>query len=94
MRKTNWARLRGIVIPAGWQPDGEVSSVRIACYDEQVYDIANNRMGHRLRSCIQKRVIVNGLVHTTNNRMTIDVHEFRVDTSDPLRLMGQHFPTS
>lgn len=94
MRTKNLIRLRGIVIPAYWQPDGEVSAVRIACYDEQVYDITNNQMGHRLRPFVQKRVIVNGHIHTTNDRLTIDVHRFRLDSSDPLRLMGQQDTTS
>lgn len=85
MQKTNWIRLRGIVIPACWQLDGEVSVVGLACYDEQLYYISNNQMGNQLRSCMQKRVIVNGLVNRINNRMIIDVHQFRIDDSDPLR---------
>lgn len=93
MRKTNWITLYGIVIPAGWQADGEVSAVGIACYDEQVYGIANNEVGLQLLSCIQKRVIVNGLINTTNNQVTIDVHEFRIDTSDPRPLMDYYVPT-
>lgn len=84
MRKTNLITLYGIVIPACWQADGEVSAIGIACYDEQVYGIANNQMGLQLRTCMQKRVIVNGLVNTISNRMTIDVHHFRIDDSDPI----------
>ena len=90
MLKTNRITLSGIVIPADWGQDGRISVVCVAGYDEQVYIVMNNRMGRRLWSFLQKRVVVEGLVKRLDDLKMIQVIRIRMDTSNPIHPPAKH----
>jgi hypothetical protein len=75
--------VRGIIIAAGWESNGEISAVDIAGYDEKTYRVVNDEIGKRLRSFIKMRVAADGIVTTQMDMLTIQLHRFQIDTSDP-----------
>lgn len=88
MGKQNLTTIRGIILAADWKKNGGISEVDIAGYDEKTYRVVNDVMGKQLRSCIKKRVTVDGIITTHNNRLTIHVRHFQIDTSDPKEPTG------
>lgn len=85
MLKTDRVTLYGIVIPVDWLQDGEISAIGIAGYDENVYKVTNASKGTGLRSYLQKRVVVDGVIQRLGETLTIHVLKYRIDTSDPTR---------
>lgn len=85
MNNSSQVTVQGLVIAADWKQNGSVCKVDIAGYDEQKYRIADDQTGAKLLSLTQKRVIATGIVRMENNRMTLYVHHFRIDTSDPVQ---------
>ena len=49
--------LKGIVIAAEWAPDGDVTAVDIAGYDEKRYRIADDSRGRQLRRLVKRKVV-------------------------------------
>lgn len=88
MVKQNLTTVRGIILASGWGRNGGISAVDIAGYDEKTYRVVNDEMGKQLRSCVQKRVTADGIVVTQNNRLTIQVHAFQIDTAHPKKSAG------
>lgn len=75
--------LKGIVIAAEWGPDGDVSAVDIAGYDEKRYRVANDPKGLQLRQLIKQTVRVNGRLVVEDRRNIIHVVRFRLDADEP-----------
>lgn len=75
--------LKGIVIAAGWEQNGEVSAVDIAGYDETRYRIANDPMGCKLFQFIRKAVVISGKMDMDNRQNTVHVEYFRLDNTRP-----------
>jgi hypothetical protein len=81
MHKPTPIKLKGIVIAAAWNKNGDVSAVDIAGYDEKRYRVADDFLGRQLRRFVKERLIIDGIVETTANRLTIHVKKFRTETS-------------
>lgn len=84
MGKRTAITIRGIVIAGAWNRVGEIMSVDIAGYDEKRYQIADDHMGRQLRALIKKRIYVDGLFETENNKTVLYVHHFKLDTSETI----------
>ncbi|MGD9223133.1 MAG: hypothetical protein PVH22_07805 [Desulfobacteraceae bacterium] len=82
MAKQNPTTIRGIILAAAWGENGAISAVDIAGYDEKTYRVINDEMGKQLRACAKKRVAADGIVMTQNNRLTIQVSRYHIDTAD------------
>lgn len=74
--------LKGIVIAAGWGPDGEVSSVDIAGYDEKRYRVADNPAGRQMFQLIKKAVAIQGRLAIENQQNVIYIEYFRHDDAE------------
>jgi hypothetical protein len=70
--------IQGIVIAAAWTPNGDVTEVDIAGYDEKRYRVVGDHIGGQLRDHIKKRVVVDGVVKTIKGSLVITVKRFRV----------------
>lgn len=70
--------ISGIVIAAAWTPNGDVTEVDIAGYDEKRYRVVDDHLGEQLRDHIKKRVIVDGVVKTKKGNLVITVKHFRI----------------
>jgi hypothetical protein len=79
MQQRTPIRLKGIVIAAAWEKNGEISAVDIAGYDEKRYRVVDDLMGRRLRQFIHKKLIVDGVVDSTTNGEIIYVERFHFD---------------
>jgi len=77
MATTKTTTLHGIVIPAAWNKDGDVTSVAIATYDEGNYLVEDNKKGRQLLPLLRKRVMVNGRLIRRDTRTVIAVDTFR-----------------
>ena len=76
MKEPRLVALKGIVIAENWGKDGRVSALGFAGYDEILYHVADDIMGKRLRQFVRKRLIIDGLLETTANGITIHVKSF------------------
>jgi hypothetical protein len=54
--------LKGIVIPAAWDQNGNIISLAIATDDEQEYLIETRRMVTKLMSLLRQEVVVTGTI--------------------------------
>lgn len=71
--------LKGIVIAAEWAPDGDVTAVDIAGYDEKRYRIADDSKGRQLRRLVKRKVVMRGRLVRENQRDLFFVEAFRID---------------
>ena len=71
--------LKGIVIAAEWAPDGDVTAVDIAGYDEKRYRIADDSRGRQLRRLVKRKVVMRGRLVRENQRDLFFVEAFRID---------------
>jgi hypothetical protein len=78
---TQTTTIHGIVIPVAWNEKGDVISVAIATYNEENYWVENNVKGQQLFSLLRKRVVISGVLATRDKIKSIDINNFREDTS-------------
>jgi hypothetical protein len=81
MHMTQTITIRGIVIPISWNEKGDVVSVAIATYNEEKYLVENNVKGQQLFFLLRKRVVIDGVLTTRDKIQSIDINNFREDTS-------------
>ena len=67
------ARIKGIVIPAGWDPNGNIISLAIATDDEQEYLIDNRQRINKLITLLRQEVVVTGTVRQTEKNKIIRI---------------------
>lgn len=79
MNKQAPVSIGGIVIAAAWAPNGDVTEIDIAGYDEKRYRVATNPVGCQLRDHVKKSVVVDGVVKPRKDGLEITVQRFRID---------------
>ena len=72
-------RLKGIVVPADWDGNGNVISLAIATGDEQEYLIENHRQIANLRTLLRQEVVVMGYIKCRKQYKIIKVAEIHAD---------------
>ena len=65
--------LKGIVVPAAWDLDGNVVELAIATGDEQEYLVENNRKIGQLKTLLRQEVVVRGSLGEKQQYKTIKV---------------------
>jgi hypothetical protein len=65
------ACIKGIVIPAAWDQDGNIISLAIATNDEQEYLIDNRQTITNLKSLLRQEVEVQGTIEQTGKNKII-----------------------
>lgn len=81
MNTTETITIRGIVIPVAWNEKGDIISVAIATYNEGKYLVENSVKGQQLFSLLRKRVVIDGGLLTRDKIKSIEINNFREDTS-------------
>ena len=79
MEEKSLIELKGIVIAAGWEQNGDVSAVDIAAYDETRYRIADDPIGCQLLQFIRKAVVIRGKIEIENRQNVVHVERFHLD---------------
>ena len=71
--------VRGIVIPADWDEEGNMLAVAISGSDEQEYLIEQNAKGKELLELIRHEIEIDGLVRKAiKGRKTVKVKSYRL----------------
>ena len=70
------ASIKGIVIPAAWDQNGEIISLAIAADDEQEYLIETRQIFTKLKSLLQEEVVVTGTIRQTEKNKIIEVKSY------------------
>lgn len=60
--KSKGTVIAGIVVPAIWNENGQVTGTAINTFDEKEYIVERNRSGLALNNLLQKRVEVTGKI--------------------------------
>jgi hypothetical protein len=74
----NLVTIRGIVIPADWDEEGNVTAVAVSTYDEVEYFVENHEKTKELKTVIREEVEVGGILSEGKNRLIIKVKEYRL----------------
>ena len=69
--------LKGIVIPAGWDLNGNIVKLAIATGDEQEYLIENQRIMEQLKTLLRQEVVVIGSIRDKKQYKAIKVASIR-----------------
>ena len=85
MKKQVPSSIGGIVIAAAWTPQGNVTEVDIAGYDEKRYRVISDKIGVQLREHVKKSVVVEGIVRPRISGFAITVKCFRIDPPGPAK---------
>jgi hypothetical protein len=70
------ACIKGIVIPAAWDQDGNIISLAIATDDEQEYLIDTRQRITNLISLLRQEVVVHGIIRQTGKNKFIRVESY------------------
>lgn len=71
--------VRGIVIPADWDEEGNMLAVAISGSDEQEYLIEQNAKGKELLELIRHEIEIDGLIRKAiKGRKTVKVKSYRL----------------
>lgn len=70
------ASIKGIVIPAGWDQNGNIISLAIATDDEQEYLIDTRQRITKLISLLRQEVVVTGTIRQAEKNKIIRVTSF------------------
>jgi hypothetical protein len=65
--------IKGIVIPAGWDQNGNIISLAIATDDEQEYLIETRQTVTKLISLLRQEVVITGTIRQTEKNKIIEV---------------------
>ena len=69
-------RITGLVIPAGWDNNGNVVDLAIATRDEEEYLISGKDQVDRLKSMLRQEVEIKGILQTKEGKKVIQVKRF------------------
>ena len=70
------ACIKGIVIPAAWDQEGNIISLAIATNDEQEYLIDTRQRITKLISLLRQEVVVNGSIQQTGKNKIIRMESY------------------
>jgi hypothetical protein len=73
------SRIEGIIIPAAWDSDGNITSLAIATGDEGEYLIEDNQAVVDLWSLLRQQVVAVGFIKCTKERKIIKVTKIRAE---------------
>jgi len=69
-------KIRGLVIPAGWDEKGRVTAIAISTHDEKEYLIDGEGKGADLFAFIREEVALHGVVRRQNRRKVFVVSSY------------------
>ena len=72
------ARIAGVIIPADWDPQGNVTGVSISAFDEQEYLVKEQVKGAELLQHVRKHAEVVGWVEVEQGKKKITVKNYRL----------------
>lgn len=63
--------IRGLIVPAGWDEEGNINAVAISTFEEDLYLVHNDEKGEQLLPLIRQEVKITGKIGKKGGRKTI-----------------------
>ena len=77
------AKIRGLIIPAEWDDEGNVKGIAISTRQEEEYRIDMSHKGKELMAYLQREAEVRGFLREEENRIFLEVEHFRIKEPEP-----------
>jgi hypothetical protein len=77
--------IKGIVIPSGWDSNGNIISLSIATGDEKEYIVENHQQISNLKDLLRQEVVVKGSIRDGQGYKMIKVANIRSEQRPPLK---------
>ncbi len=77
--------IRGIVIPSGWDSNGNIISLSIATGDEKEYIVENHQQISNLKDLLRQEVVVKGSIKDGKGHKMIKVAKIHSEQIQPLK---------
>ena len=68
--------IRGLIMPADWDEEGNVNAVAISTFEEDQYLVLNDEKGKKLLPLIRQEVKITGELRQKDKRKTIRLRTF------------------
>jgi hypothetical protein len=81
-RQGQQINIKGIIIPAAWDAEGNATKAAISAFNEEEYLIEENGEGKRLLSLMQKVVEVSGVMRQEAGNKILKVEKFQQTTQE------------
>ena len=73
------AQIKGIIIPAKWNNNGEITGVTVQTNDEKIYIVEPNKKGKELLNYIRKEAAVQGKIRKRlDGHLHINVRSYEI----------------
>jgi hypothetical protein len=82
-------RIRGIVIPADWDEQGNVAALVIAAPNEEEYRVGMDKKGKELIAFLREEIEVSGFVSEKKNKKIVKVKEYSSEETKGKILAGK-----
>ena len=76
--KASLAKIRGLIIPADWDEEGNVKGIAISTRKEEEYRIDMSQKGKELMAYLQREAEVRGFLREEKNKIFLKVEHFRI----------------
>lgn len=70
--------IRGIIVPASWDPNGNPLGTAIVTFDEDIFTVTDTESGRALVRYLRETVTVTGWTKTQGSIKTIHVQDFHI----------------
>ena len=78
-RKSNKSmQINGLIIPAQWDKNGNVTGIALAGFDETNYPVLMDNLGNSLLALLHKEVMVSGDIIKINNSDVLQIEKFQL----------------
>lgn len=68
--------IRGLIMPAGWDEEGNINAVAISTFEEDQYLVHNDEKGEQLLPLIRQEVKITGELGQKGGRKTIKLMNY------------------
>jgi DNA-binding protein HU-beta len=77
-------KVRGLIVPADWDPNGAVITIGLSAFDEGEYLIDNDENGRELFSFMRQEVEISGEMRKEEEKMVIKVSQFSLGRAEKM----------
>jgi hypothetical protein len=76
--KGRFIKIRGLIIPVGWDDGGAVTGIVVSAFNEQEYLISGEARGEELLAFLRSEVEVHGVLVVEGDHQKINVMDYRL----------------
>ena len=76
--RASLAKIRGLIIPADWDDEGNVKGIAISTRKEEEFRIDMSHKGKELMAYLQREAEVHGFLREEKNKIFLKVEHFQI----------------